>query len=85
MAVLNVVGVNKVTTLWNREPVAIVAAVQALLAVAVGFGLALDAEQVALILAAVAAVLGLLTRSRVSSPATVAGSEPPTYPGGETP
>jgi len=49
----------------RREPVAILGALQALLAVAVGFGLNLTNEQTALLLAAVAAVLSLVTRSKV--------------------
>ena len=52
--------------LWNREPAAIIAALQTLLAVAITFGLDLSAEQVGGILAATAAVLGLITRSQVS-------------------
>lgn len=52
--------------LWGREPATILAAVQACIALAVGFGLDLTAEQTALILAALAAVLGLVTRSQVT-------------------
>lgn len=52
--------------LWNREPAATLAVVQAALALAVGFGLALTGEQVALILAFTAAVLGWVTRSQVT-------------------
>jgi hypothetical protein len=55
-----------VKNLWNREPAAVLAALQALIAVAVSFGLSLSAEQVGGILAATAAVLGLITRSQVS-------------------
>lgn len=54
------------TDLWGREPAAVLAAVQAVLALAVGFGLDLSGEQVSLIVAASAAVLGLVTRSRVT-------------------
>ena len=50
----------------GREPALWLAALQAVIAVAVGFGLDLSAEQVALIVAASAAVLGLVTRSQVS-------------------
>ena len=56
---------NKEHTMFNREPAMILAAIQALLAVAVGFGLDVTPEQVGLILAATAAVIGLITRSRV--------------------
>ena len=52
--------------LFNREPALILAAVQAGLAVAIGFGLDLTNGQTALILAAVAAVIGVIVRSRVS-------------------
>lgn len=44
----------------------ILAAVQAVLAVAVGFGLPVSTETMALIMAAVAAVIGVITRSRVT-------------------
>lgn len=54
------------TTLWGREPAVILAAVQAVLAVAVGFGLPVSTETMALIMAAVAAVIGVITRSRVT-------------------
>ena len=60
----------------NTEPVAIVAALEALLALAVGFGLDLTAEQVALILAAVTALLGLFVRSRVTPTTKVATVHP---------
>jgi hypothetical protein len=52
--------------IWNREPALVVAAVNALIALAVGFGLELEPEQVALINAAVAAVLGFITRTQVT-------------------
>jgi hypothetical protein len=44
----------------------IMAGLQALIALAVGFGLHWTAEQVALVTAALAAVLGLVTRSQVT-------------------
>jgi hypothetical protein len=50
----------------NREPVAIVAAVEAVLAVAIAFGLDVTAEQLGLIVAALTAVLALFVRSRVT-------------------
>ncbi len=55
--------------MFGREPALILAAVNALLALAVGFGLDVTGEQQALIHAAVSALLGLVTRSRVTSPA----------------
>lgn len=52
--------------LFDREPAATLAVVQAALALAVGFGLDLSAEQVGLILAFTAAVLGWITRTQVT-------------------
>jgi hypothetical protein len=51
---------------FNTEPVAIAAAIRALLVVAVGFGLDLSGEQVASIVVAVELVLGLFVRSQVT-------------------
>ena len=59
------------STLWGREPALILAVVQAAIALAVGFGLNLTAEQVSLITALVAAVIGVLIRRQVWSPASV--------------
>ena len=69
----------KVKALWRAEPVAILAAVNALIALGVGFGLNLSTEQQALILAAVSALIGLFARSQVFASDTVAGllNEPP--------
>jgi hypothetical protein len=53
-------------TLWNREPVAILAVLQTILALVITFGIELSAEQVGAITAAAAAVLGLVARSQVS-------------------
>jgi len=50
----------------NREPAMIMAAIQAVLALFVGFGLDITPEQVALILGAVAAVFGVIVRQNVS-------------------
>lgn len=55
--------------LWGREPALIIGVVNALLAVAVGFGLDVTPEQVGLVNAAVAAVLAFLVRTQVT-PAT---------------
>lgn len=46
--------------LWQAAPVRVLAAVQAVIALAVGFGLSWTDEQVALVLAAVSAVVGLI-------------------------
>lgn len=59
--------------LWGREPAMVLAAVQAVIALAVGFGLDWSAEQVALVVSASAAVLGLITRSQVTPPARTEG------------
>lgn len=53
-------------SLWGREPALILGAVNALIALAVGFGLGITPAQVGLINAAVAAVLSVLVRSRVT-------------------
>lgn len=52
--------------LFNREPVMWMAALQALLALGIVFGANLSAEQVAGVMAAAAAILGLVARSQVS-------------------
>lgn len=52
--------------LWGREPVLYLTLVEVALALAVGFGLGLTDHQVALIVAVVAAVLGVVTRHQVT-------------------
>lgn len=52
--------------LFNREPALWVGAVNAVVLLAVGFGLPVTSEQVALLGAATAAVLALVTRSQVT-------------------
>lgn len=60
------------TTLWGREPVAIATAVQLVLAALVALGvLDITETQLAAVMAAVAAVLGLLVRSTVTAPANL--------------
>ena len=54
------------SNLWGREPALIIAAVTAVISLAVAFGLDLTSEQVGAVMAVVAAVLGVVTRSRVS-------------------
>jgi len=51
---------------FGREPVLILTAVQAALALAVAFGLDLSNEQTGAIIALSAAVLGVITRSKVT-------------------
>jgi len=53
--------------LWLQEPAAVLATVQTIIALAVAFGIDLSGTQVGAILAAIAAVGGLATRSQVSS------------------
>ena len=60
--------------LWNREPALILAVVQAGLALGMGFGLRVTVEQMALVMSFSAAVIGVLTRSQVSSKATTASN-----------
>lgn len=50
----------------KREPALILAALQAIIALAVGFGLDITTEQVGLIMAASAAVLGVIVRQNVT-------------------
>ena len=50
----------------QQEPALVLGAVQALIAMAVGFGLEVTAEQVGLIVAAAAAVLSVVTRTQVT-------------------
>ena len=59
-------------TLWGREPALIIGALQAVIALAVGFGAPLSQEQTALILAASAAILAVITRQQVTPNASVA-------------
>ena len=56
---------RKADTIFGREPVALLTVVQSVLALALGFGLELTGEQVGLIMAATAAVLGYIARTRV--------------------
>jgi membrane associated rhomboid family serine protease len=50
----------------GREPALILGALQAILALGVGFGLKLSPDQMALVLAASAAVFAVITRSQVT-------------------
>ncbi|MEO8680387.1 MAG: hypothetical protein ABI665_15150 [Vicinamibacterales bacterium] len=58
-------------TLWGRQPVLILAFVQATLAMFVGFGLRLSGDQVALVMTFSAAFLGVITASQVTPVATL--------------
>lgn len=50
----------------DREPALILAAVQAVIALVVSFGLDLTGEQVGALVAVTAAVLGVITRQKVT-------------------
>ena len=58
--------------LFGREPAAIMAALQAAIALAIAFGLDLSDEQIGAILAVVATIAGLIVRSQVTPVAQVA-------------
>ncbi|WP_330473847.1 hypothetical protein [Terrabacter sp. C0L_2] len=64
-------------SIWGREPALILGALQAVIALAISFGLDLSPEQTGAILAASAAVLAVVTRSQVSPSATVAAETAP--------
>lgn len=53
-------------TIFGREPALLLALIQAALALLVGFGLNLTAEQMALLMAFSAALAGFIVRSRVT-------------------
>jgi hypothetical protein len=57
--------------MFGREPALWLGLAQALIALAVGFGLDWTAEQVSLVMAAVAAVVAFLVRSQTTSNTTV--------------
>ena len=59
----------------NREPVAIMATVRAALALAVGFGFDVSAEQIALVIVFIETILALYTRQQVT-PFVAAGTTP---------
>ena len=62
--------------MFGKEPALWMGAINAILALGVGFGLPLDSTKVGLINATVAALLGLYTRSRVSPVAPQPASQP---------
>jgi len=51
--------------MFGREPALILGAFQAILALAVGFGLDITTEQMSLLLAASAAIIAVITRQSV--------------------
>jgi hypothetical protein len=56
----------------RNEPVAILAVIEAAIALGVGFGLELSTEQVGLIMAVASGVIGLIARSQVTPVAKLA-------------
>lgn len=52
--------------LFNREPALVLAAISAIVSLAVGFGVNVSTEQLALINVAAAAVVGVIVRSKVT-------------------
>ncbi len=59
------------TNLWGRQPVMVLAFVQAALAMAMGFGLHFTPTQMALVMAFVSAGIGVLTQTQVTPMATL--------------
>lgn len=57
---------NTNPNLWGREPAIILGAVNAVIALLVGFGLPVDGYQIGLINAAAAAILAVVIRSQVT-------------------
>jgi len=53
-------------TIFGREPVLILAAIQAAIALVAAFGLQLTGEQIATLVAFTAAALGVVARQRVT-------------------
>jgi hypothetical protein len=60
--------------LLDREPVLIASLVRAAIVLATAFGLGLDPAQIGALVLFAEAALGVVVRSAVTSPATVAGS-----------
>ena len=59
------------SNLYGRQPVMVLAFVQATIAMAMGFGLHLTGDQVALVLTFTAGLLGLLAQTQVTPMATL--------------
>ena len=68
--------------IWNREPALVLAIVQSLFAVAVGFGLDLDTEQLTTLVALSSAILGFAVRRQVTPAGAAAPAAGPSF-GGE--
>lgn len=59
------------SNLWKNEPAGVIAAVQAIIALAIAFGLNLTSEQIGAIVAVITVIGGLLIRSQVASVAAL--------------
>lgn len=66
--------------IFNREPALVLAVVQSLIAAAVSFGLGLSAGQVGALVAVTAALLGVVTRQKVSPTRGSGGPTPQASP-----
>lgn len=66
------------SNLWKAEPTMILSVVSAGIALAIGFGAHISTQQMGFIMAFVAAVLGLINRSQVTSPASLDAMTPAT-------
>lgn len=64
--------------LWDAEPTMILAIVSAGIALAIGFGAPITTQQMGLIMAFVAAILGAVNRSQVTSPKSLQQLTPAT-------
>lgn len=65
-------------SLWSAEPTMVLSVVSAGIALAIGFGANITTQQMGLIMAFAAAVLGLINRSQVTSPASLQQMTPAT-------
>lgn len=65
-------------SLWNAEPTMVLAVISAGISLGVGFGLNISTQQMGLIMAFAAAVLGLVNRSQVTSPTALQQMTPAT-------
>ena len=58
--------------IFNREPALLLGALQAIIALSIGFGLDLTPEQVGLIMAAASAVVAVIVRQNVTPTSSLA-------------
>jgi hypothetical protein len=67
---------SEMTNLWKAEPTLLLSAVSAGIALLLAFGVPVTKEQMGAIMAFVAAVLGLINRAQVTSPASLQNMTP---------